>query len=118
MVRDDPAARLLAALERRDGKSLRRTLSRHVHMVLDSGDASGGFFRGRKQVSTAMMGLCWSTAEHSVTPTEVNGRPGALLQDPHGRVVGVLGFGLSRRSITDIWALTAPDKIARWRARR
>jgi len=86
-------------------------------MVLDSGDASGGLFDGRTQVTTAMMRLCWSTSDHSVTRTEVNGRPGALLRDPEGRVVGVLGFGFGRRSITDIWALTAPDKIARWRSR-
>lgn len=115
MVRENPAARLLAALERHDERALRRILNRHVHMVLDSGDATGGLFDGRKQVSAAMRGLCWSTSDHVVTPTQVNGRPGALLRDPNGRVVGVLGFGIGRRSITDIWALTAPDKIARWR---
>ncbi len=87
-------------------------------MVLDSGDASGGHFRGRTEVTAAMMGLCWTTAEHSVAPTQVNGRPGALLRDPDGRVVGVLGLGFDRRSITDVWALTAPDKIARWRLSR
>lgn len=118
MVRENPAARLLAALERRDGRALRRVLSRRVRLVLDSGDASGGVFEGRTRVADAMSGLCWSPPCHVVDTAEVNGRHGAVLRDAEGRVVGVLGLGARGRTITDIWATTAPDKIARWRGPR
>ena len=44
---------------------------------------------------------------------EVNGAPGIVVRS-HDRVVGVVSIAMGASTITQIWAVTNPDKLAHW----
>lgn len=116
MVRETPTARLLAALGREDLTAVRRAMRRRVRLVLDTGDADGRVVVGRTRVAEALTELCAAEPLRTLRLAGVNGRPGIVLSAPDGGVRGVVAIAQSPRRVTALWAITAPAKLARWRA--
>jgi hypothetical protein len=117
--RDDPAARLLVALERRDDLALASVLNLDARMVVDSGDESGGEVRGRMRVARVLTGLPTTHPDASFEVVHVNGRPGLALRRRNGEVVGVLALQpVPCGTIRELWLSTAPGKLAHWNRRR
>ena len=123
MLRDDLAARLLFALERRDDLALASVLKPDVSMVVDTGDHTGGELRGRAAVTCALTDLRTRHPDASLLAMHVNGGPGLALRRSNGWVAGVLAIGsdldLDRSGTIDrLWLSTAPGKLAHWNRRR
>lgn len=121
MQRDDPAARLVVALERCDDLAMASILDPHARMVVDSGDRAGGELRGRARVMRALKDLLMRHPDASLQVVHVNGGPGLALRRRNGWVVGVLGIdvgsgadGMAGDSIDRLWLSTAPGKLAHW----
>lgn len=115
MVRDAPAAFLLAALERREARDLRRSLTVGAWLTHDTGDASGGVHRGRRRVVRRLLAL---VTTEGLTPrrADVNGTTGIALVASDGAVRGVLAFDTARRRVRGVWACTAAEKLRGWQA--
>ena len=135
MSRDDLAARLLLALERRDDLALASVLNPDVRMVVDTGDHTGAELRGRAAVTHALTDLHTRHPDASLLTVHVNGGPGLALRRSNGRVVGVLAIDsaldlgldlalaldldLDRSDVIDrLWLSMAPGKLAHWNRRR
>jgi len=117
--RDDPAARLLVALEGHDDVALASVLNPDARMVVDTGDESGGEVRGRARVARALTGLPALHPDASFEVVHVNGRPGLALRRGDGEVVGVLALDLGPDdTIRRLWLSTAQGKLAHWNRRR
>jgi hypothetical protein len=117
--RDEPAARLLVALERRDDLALASVLNPDARMVVDSGDESGGEVRGRARVARSLAGLPTTHPDASFEVVHVNGRAGLALRRRSGEVIGVLAFDLGPDdAIRELWLSTARGKLAHWNRRR
>lgn len=115
MSRDAPAARLLRALEQRDDVLLASVLHGGVRLVVDSGDATGGEFRGRGPVTRALRARLAGRVDASLEAVAVNGQPGLALRNHAGTVIGVLGLGADAHGrITELWLSTSPAKLAHW----
>lgn len=144
MPRESVARRLLVALERRDEIRLAALLHPSVHLVVDSGDRTGGEARGRARVVRELRERLTSRADASLEVADVNGEPGLALRHVDGDIVGVLGLALERVAdsgtqtgasaaraasgrgagghvaagrVTAIWLSTAPAKLAHWNRR-
>jgi hypothetical protein len=128
--RDGSAARLLSALEQRDDVALASVLHPGVRLVIDSGDATGGRFRGRARVARALRDRLTRQADASLEAVDVNGVPGLALRSRGGLVLGVLSIGVPGAAepgrvaggnadgpgarIDELWLSTAPAKLAHW----
>ncbi|WP_448003217.1 hypothetical protein [Agromyces bauzanensis] len=125
MPRDDLAARLLLALERRDERALASLLHPGVVMTADTGDHSGGELRGRVRVIRALLGLRMPHPDAALETVHVNGGPGLVVRRRDAVVVGVLAIDAEPSGGPDggstigrLWLTTAPGKLARWNRRR
>lgn len=125
MQRDDLAARLVVALERRDDLALASILNLDARMVVDSGDHAGVELRGLARVTRALEDLLMRHPDASLLTVHVNGGPGLALRRRDGWVVGVLGIDVGTGggagvsdSIDRLWLSTAPGKLAHWNRRR
>ncbi|MGW9630121.1 hypothetical protein ACWGST_05415 [Agromyces sp. NPDC055520] len=117
MPRYDLATRLHAALDLRDEFALAGALHRDAHMVVDSGDETGGERRGRRRVIRELHRQQARHPDASWCTVHVNGQAGLALQRSSGEVVGVLGLD-GTTAITRLWLCTAPMKLAGWNRRR
>ena len=144
MRRDDPAARLLVALEGHDDVALASVLNPDARMVVDAGDESGGEVRGRARVIRALSERLSTHPDASLEAVHVNGGPGLALRRRDGEVIGVLclevgevdevgGVGEAGKvgevgevgdvragapRVEALWLTTAPGKLAHWNRRR
>jgi hypothetical protein len=113
--RDVPARRLLRALEQRDDVLLASVLHVGARLVVDSGDPTGGAFRGRAPVARALRARLTGRVDASLEVVDVNGAPGVALRTHAGAVIGVLGLDPDRHGrITHLWLSTSPSKLAHW----
>jgi hypothetical protein len=115
--RDDLAARLLVALQRRDDLALAGALNPDACMVVDAGDATGGELEGRARVIRGLKELLTRHPDAALETVHANGRPALALRRPSGDVVGVLAIDADA-AIHSLWLTTAPAKLAQWNRRR
>lgn len=119
MPRESPAGPLLLALERRDDVALAALLHPAVHLIVDSGDRSGGEVRGRARVTATLRERLTGHPDISLEAVDVNGDPGLALRRRDREVTGVLAIATDPRGrITELWLSTARDKLAHWNRRR
>jgi hypothetical protein len=117
----DLARRLGDALASDDAVALAELMSRTVRLVIDSGDHSGGEWRGRELVITVLRDRYRYHRDASLQLVHVNGAPGlALHRADDGVIVGVLAIGSRGRGgrITELWLAMAPQKLLSWNRRR
>ncbi|OLF11917.1 RNA polymerase sigma-70 factor [Actinophytocola xanthii] len=113
--REELAARFFDAFREGDLDGLTELLAADVHTVTDGGDKGLGLLRpvvGAKNVAR----LLAATAEMLrgivlVEPREVNGQPGAVLQDQHGKVLAILALDVLDGRIQTIRSVINPDKL-------
>ncbi len=115
---DELAGRFLAAAQQGDLKGLEALLAHDVELTGDGGGkvpALARSLRGRNRVARTLINwfhLADRLPDVSVRPVEVNGGPGALYLDGHGRIIGVLALELGEGQITSISSIVNPDKLA------
>ncbi|MDR2997563.1 MAG: hypothetical protein LBU78_05545 [Microbacterium sp.] len=104
------------ALADQDEAALSGLLTRTVRLVIDSGDLTGGEWRGR-DVVTSVLRDRYRRRDSSLRMVHVNGSPGLALYRPaDGAVVGILAIG-SRSDegmISELWLAVAPQKLTSW----
>lgn len=116
MRREDPAVRLLVALDRGDELALASVLKADVRLVVDAGDESSGELRGRAHVVRALRERLQTHPDVALQPVHVNGRIGLALCRHDGEVIGVLSID-GAASIDTLWLAIAPAKLAHWNHR-
>ena len=118
MQRDDIAARLLLALDRRDDLVLASLLNPDARLVIDTGDHSGRELHGRARVADALRELPAQHPDAALMTARVNGGQGLALRQRDEGVIGVLAIDLDPSgSIAELWLTTAADKLAHWNHR-
>jgi hypothetical protein len=112
---DDVAARLLIALEQGDEEALASLIRPDAHLVVDTGDPTGGEQRGRSRVIRTLNQRLERHPDAALLRVSVNGRPGLAQHLPGGEVVAVLNLGLDLEgAIGELWMSAAPGKLAHW----
>jgi RNA polymerase sigma-70 factor (ECF subfamily) len=113
--RDELAARFFAAVEQGDLAGLEALLAHDVELTGDGGGKVPALtepLRGRSRVARMLIGsVVARSAEVSVRLTEVNGGPGALLEDSQQRLIGVLALDIAGGRIAGIRSIVNPDKL-------
>jgi len=104
------------AWQRGDAVALARSLSREARLLVDAGGSVAVPARrvtGAAAVAAAIVALTEALPVSSIADAEVNGAPGlTLLHDE--RVVGVVGFAVRGRTVSHVWAIVNPAKLAHW----
>lgn len=115
--REELAQRFFAAAERGDVGALEELLAKDVALHSDGGGkvpAIGRPLNGRERVARTMLAGIAAFARFDVhlRLAEVNGQPGAMAYDTHGRLVGVMGLGIADDGrIQTIHSIFNPDKL-------
>jgi len=115
--RDELARRFFAAAREGDLAALEALLAHDVELTGDGGGkvpALAQVLRGRSRVARTLhnwikQGLRIPGA--SLRQAEVNGDPGALLLDAHGRLVGVWALEIAGGQIRALRSIVNPDKL-------
>jgi RNA polymerase sigma-70 factor, ECF subfamily len=114
--RQELAARFVDAFREGDVDGLKELLAADVHTVADGGGKGPALAKpviGSENVARvfgAFASLLRQVAE--VEPREVNGQPGAMLQDRDGKVIGVMALDILDGRIQTIRAVINPEKLA------
>jgi hypothetical protein len=115
---DQPAGRLLHALDRGDDVALAAVLHPAAHLVVDTGDASGSELHGRAGVTRELRDRLTGRGDTTLETADVNGAPGLALRRVGGDVIGVLAFETDAGGrITELWLSTVASKLAHWNRR-
>jgi RNA polymerase sigma-70 factor (ECF subfamily) len=113
--REELARRFFAAVERGDLAGLEALLAHDAEMTGDGGGkvpALTEILRGRSRIAHMLVNsVVARLPDVSLRLAEVNGGPGALYHDSHGRLIGVLGLDIADGQITSIRAIVNPDKL-------
>jgi len=110
------ARRFFAAVGDGDMGELVGVLAADVVVYGDSGGRPPSWQRpivGQDNVSRLMYGLGEQMRQVNVEihPTEVNGQPGALVLDPHGRLINVFSVDIADGAVRVIRSVINPDKL-------
>ncbi len=116
--RDELAQRFFAAAEQGDLAGLEALLAHDVKLTGDGGGKVPALARslhGRNRVARTL--LNWARLSSRVPgitfrPVEVNGGAGALVLDPHERLVSVMALDIAGGEIVAISSVVNPDKLA------
>jgi RNA polymerase sigma-70 factor (ECF subfamily) len=114
--RDELAARFFDALREGDVDGLRELLAADVQMVGDSGGKAPqwaeGIF-GAENVARVLASIISPFARIGgmVEPHQVNGQPGAIFRDRHGKVLNTLALDILDGRIQTIRSVINPDKL-------
>jgi RNA polymerase sigma-70 factor (ECF subfamily) len=113
--REELAARFLDALREGDLDGLKELLAADVQAVTDSGGKGPALTKpvvGSENVAR-LIGAFASLPRGIVLvePREVNGQPGAILQDRDGKVVAVMALDVLDGRIQTIRSVINPDKL-------
>src|SRR4051794_21942629 len=116
-ARDELAGRFFAAAEDGDTEGLVKLLADDVVFYGDGGGKGPAIARplyGRDKVARFMEGLVrqGQRMEITLTPTEVNGEPGAVARDRHGNIASVLSMQVADGQIVSLRSVVNPDKLA------
>jgi RNA polymerase sigma-70 factor (TIGR02957 family) len=115
--REELARRFFAAAEQGDLAGLEALLAHDVELTGDGGGkvpTLARSLRGRNRVARTLIHgirLVARVPGVSLRPVEVNGGPGALLLDPHQRLIGVMALDIADGQITSINSIFNPDKL-------
>ena len=114
--RDELARRFFAAAREGDVAGLEALLAPDVSLRGDGGGKAPALARalhGRSRVARTLAAWLRQAERMDVTinETEVNGRPGALMQDRDGNVVSVLALEIEDGEIRAIHGVVNPDKL-------
>jgi RNA polymerase sigma-70 factor (ECF subfamily) len=114
--RADLARRFFAAAEQGDLSALETMLVEDVALHGDGGGKAPAVARpvnGRGKVARAVLAGLSGLASHGgrIQATEVNGQPGAMAYDAHGRLVGVMALDIADGRIQTIHSIVNPDKL-------
>ena len=69
--------------------------------------------RGPVATAQELLALFETFPDRMLIVREVNGTAGIVVQS-HDRVVGIVSIAMRGSRITQIWAVTNPDKLAHW----
>lgn len=114
--RDALVAGFLSACERGDVEGLVGMLADDVVFASDGGGRAPSApepVGGRERVGRLLARLLTRMAALGlrIEPVTVNAAPGALVLDPNGTVVGVVGFEVQGERFERIWSIVNPDKL-------
>lgn len=114
--RERLAERMLAALEDGDLEGLVSVLAADVVVYGDSGGVPPNWPRpivGRDKVSRLLLGLAeqMRTIGVRARPAQVNGQPGAVVEDANGRLTNVFSFDIVDGQVQAIRSVINPDKL-------
>jgi RNA polymerase sigma-70 factor (TIGR02957 family) len=116
---EELAARFFAAADQGDLAGLEALLASDVTMTGDGGGkvpALAQVVRGRSRVASMLITFARARAAvpgMSMRRVEVNGGPGRLLLDPHGRLLSVWALDIADGQIRGVSSIVNPDKLAR-----
>jgi RNA polymerase sigma-70 factor, ECF subfamily len=114
--REELAARFFDALRDGDVEALRELLAADVQMVGDGGGKAPALARGVfgadnvARVLAANFPLL-ATIDARVQSLDLNGQPGAILWDRHGKVAGTMTLDVLGGRIQTICSVVNPDKL-------
>lgn len=113
--REELAARFVGAFREGDVDGLKELLAADVQAVADSGDKSPGLAKpvvGSEKVAR-LIGAFTPLLHRIVLmePHEVNGQPGAILQDRDGKVLAIIALDVLDGRIQTIRSVINPDKL-------
>ncbi|XRQ08742.1 RNA polymerase sigma-70 factor [Actinomadura welshii] len=114
--REELARRFFAAAERGDLPALEELLAQDVTLHADGGGKVRAQLRpvgGRQRVARILSGATSLLARRGIRirPTEVNGRPGAVVIDERDRVIGVMGLDIRDGRLQTLHFIANPDKL-------
>ncbi|MFI9151571.1 RNA polymerase sigma factor SigJ [Streptomyces sp. NPDC053367] len=115
--REELARRFFAAAEQGDLGALEAMLAQDVALHADGGGkvpALGRPMSGRERVARKLAAGFAAFAAYGarLRPAEVNGQPGAMAYDAEGRLVGVIGLGITGDGrVATVHSVFNPDKL-------
>ncbi len=114
---EEVARRFLAAVDGGDMEELLRVLAPDVTAVGDGGGKAWALaypLHGRDRVARLWLGLGRRGRHEGARyePAWVNGQPGAIAYDAHGRVAGVFALDIADGMVQVIRSVVNPDKLA------
>jgi RNA polymerase sigma-70 factor (TIGR02957 family) len=115
--REELARRFFAAAQEGDLAGLERLLADDVVLRGDGGGrvpALARSIQGRDRVARTLLAWSRNAARAdgvALEPAELNGHPGALLRDRHGRVLSALALDIADDGVRGIISLVNPDKL-------
>jgi len=114
--REELAARFFAAVGGGDIDGLVSLLADDAMVYGDSGGTRPSWPRpiaGRDHVGRLLAGLAEQirTAGVVVRPAEINGQPGAMFLDPHGRLINVFVLDIAEGQVQTIRSVINPGKL-------
>jgi RNA polymerase sigma-70 factor (TIGR02957 family) len=116
--RDALARKFFAAAEQGDLAGLEALLAQDVALTGDGGGKVPALARsihGREHVARTLMAwfrLGGRIPGGSLSHTEINGRPGAIIRDGREHLIGVLALEADGGVITSVHSIVNPDKLA------
>ena len=114
--REKLAARFFGALREGDVEGLRELLAADVQLVGDGGGKAPALARsiiGAEKVAWVLASIFpWLVrVEVTLEPRELNGQPGAIFRDRHGKVLNTIALDVLDGQIQTIRSVINPDKL-------
>jgi RNA polymerase sigma-70 factor, ECF subfamily len=114
--REELAARFFSAVGGGDMNGLVSMLADDVVVYGDSGGISPSWPRpivGRHRVIRLLLGIADQIRQAgvSVRPAEINGQPGACVEDPEGRLINVFVLDIADGQVQALRSVINPDKL-------
>jgi RNA polymerase sigma-70 factor, ECF subfamily len=114
--REELAARFFSAVADGDMDGLVTMLAADVVVYGDSGGVRPSWPRpivGRDRVVRLLLGIAQQARQVgiSVQPAEVNGQPGARVEDPGGRLISVFVLDIADGQVQAVRSVINPDKL-------
>jgi RNA polymerase sigma-70 factor, ECF subfamily len=114
--REELAARFFSAVGDGDMDGLVSMLAEDVVVYGDSGGISPSWPRpivGRDRVIRLLLGIADQIRQVgvSVRPAEINGQPGARVEDPKGRLISVFVLDIADGQVQTLRSVINPDKL-------
>lgn len=115
-AREELAARFLDAVGDGDMVRLIELLAEDAVMVGDGGGKAPAVRQpivGRERVARFLVGLARLAERLGIRlrPSEINGQPGAIVEDANGRIVNILAFDIADGRVRAVHAVVNPDKL-------
>jgi RNA polymerase sigma-70 factor (ECF subfamily) len=115
-TRDELAARFFEAVSQGDMDGLISLLAADVVVYGDGGGVTPSWpvpIYGRERVSRLLLGIGEAARELGLTisPTEINGQPGARVLDREGRITNVFSLSIADGVVQTLRSIINPEKL-------
>jgi RNA polymerase sigma-70 factor (TIGR02957 family) len=116
-LRNELARRFIAAAREGEVEQLESLLAEDVELHGDGGGRVPALARplfGRARVARTLASFARAAARGAgvdLQPADVNGQPGALILDPQGKILGVMGFDIADGRIQAVRSVVNPEKL-------